>query len=539
MGIVTDAPSGQTNFMGYTHEQLLQMFGTASPTHAFEASVRLGTASQMLTQAAEELASGIHNLDWDGESARRFREWADQLVVTTHHLANYSGDVGSTLLDVAVGIGSTKLPPVPTSDVELVDSITANPAALSVVATVSPTEAGKLAVDVDRAKANIENQRIEAAAQMRKLAMGYESAAARMTALAPPTFPDAPNLYGVENVAWNQIDGPGNGPSRPNGGAPPPTAHGTDGTGSGGSTGPGSTVTVPRTEVPTQVPPIAGTQDPGTVPGSPLPPADVDLAGTATLTPPATTTPTAPSPPVPGGGTGGTGSTAFTPPIVGSPGLVSGRPGKAPGGPTGPGSGPLSTPRPGTGTAGRTPGLPGGTPNRPLSTGPTGTFGGKPVPSGAPGTRIPGTPTAVANGGTSGARPYGRPGTPAITGGQSVPGSTSAASPRGGPRSGPVHGGVPAHPTAGQRGPAGGTGTGAIGNRPFSPGGSGLRNPAGGRPPITGADDGHTGRGPTGGAGRTAVPSDERRRRGGRAEYLQDDEDTAAAERPPVPPVVG
>ncbi|WTW97408.1 hypothetical protein OG216_30480 [Streptomycetaceae bacterium NBC_01309] len=537
MGIVTDAPSGQTNFMGYTHEQLLQMFGSASPTHAFEASLKLGTASQMLTQAAEELASGIHNLDWDGDAAERFRNWADQLVATTHHLANYSGDVGSTLLDVAVGIGSTKLPPLPTADLELVESIASNPMAISAVATVNPAEVGNLTAELDRAKANIENHRIEAASQMRKLAMGYESAADRMAALAPPTFPEAPNLYGVEHVTWNQINGPGNGPPGSGGYSPPPTAHGVDGTGSGGSTGPDTTVTVPKAEVPAQIPPITGMENPGTVPPvGHIPPAGLDLAGTATLTPPSATTPATLPPPVSGGGTGGTGGTAFAPPVVGTPGTVSARPGKAPGSP----AGPVAGPRPGTGTAGRTTGVPGGTPYRPMSTGPTGTFGGKPVSTGVPGARIPGTPTAVASGGTPGARPYGRPGTPAITGGQTVPGSTGAASPRGGPRTGPVHGGVPARPAAaGPRGAAGATAPGALGSRPFSPGGSGIRNPVGGRPLLTTAEGGQAARGPAGGLGRTSASSDERRRRGNRAEYLEDDEEGPPTEKPPVPPVVG
>ncbi|WP_436773093.1 hypothetical protein [Yinghuangia sp. YIM S09857] len=529
MGIVSDAPSGQTNFMGFTHEQLLQMFGAASPTHAFEASLKLGTASHMLTQAAEELASGIHNLDWDGDAAERFRVWADQLVVTTHHLANYSGDVGATLLDVAVSIGSTKLPPVPTEDLELVHGFAKNPGAVAAVATISPAEAGTLASDLDRAKANIEYQRIEAVSQMRKLAMGYESAAERMDALAPPVFPQAPNLYGVEHVTWHPIDGPGDGPSGSGDDAAPPVAWGMDGVVSGDTPRKDGAVVVPGSQVTAPVPPITGMQVPGAAPGGFAPPTtDVALAGAATLAHPTAGPPT--SPPVTAAGTGGTSGTAPVAPIVGVPSPVSGSPGKA-------SSGTGVSPRPGTGTAGRNSGPPGASAVRPMTTtGATGTFGGKPVSHGVPG-RIPGTPTAV--GGTTSPRPYGRPGAPGITGGQIVPGS---AAPRGGTRTGPVHGGVPAHPATGPRGPVGATGTGsrAVGNRPFSPGGSGIRSATGGRTQVSATDGGPSGRGPTRGFGPAAVPSDERRRRGdSRVEYGDEDEESSAADKPPVPPVVG
>ncbi|NUU25724.1 MAG: hypothetical protein HOV68_30100, partial [Streptomycetaceae bacterium] len=194
-----DGPGSTTDFTGYSHEQMLQMFNGATPNLAFEAFMRLGAAGQALTEAAKVLSTEIGNLDWEGPAAERFRAWADQLVVATHNLSDYAGNVGGRMGDVAMSIGSVKLPPVPTADVDLVNSVTANPAAVSFAAATNPAEAAKLTADVEKAKTNIEAQRQEAAAQMRKLAMGYESAAHQLTTMVPPTFPPPLNLWGVES----------------------------------------------------------------------------------------------------------------------------------------------------------------------------------------------------------------------------------------------------------------------------------------------------------------------------------------------------
>lgn len=510
MGILTDAPSGQTDFMGYTHEQLLAMFGTASPTHAFEAALKLGTAFTMLNDATKILSTGVRDLNWSGESADNFRTWSDQLITSTNQLADYSLHIGQTLLDVAQSIGSAKLPPIPTADIELVSAITSNPEVVSVVATFNPAEASNLSADFTRAKDNIENLRIEAAAEMRKLAMGYEAAGRRMAAAVPPKFPPPPNIFEVSLVDNTAVTIPVDRGAADPGDTDRPKGQAPDKQGTTGPTGDAGAVPGPLPVDTTSIPAVSGPPVPGTEPGAgPPPTTDVNLVGTGTLTRPDTGPTVAPPPPVSGGGTGGTGGTgtssSLPPPITGVPGSVkpvpggakpaTGRPG-VPGiaGGTASGTGKFGGPSGGTGA---TP------PGRPYSTGPSGTFGGRPIP----GATTPGTA-----GGSTGARPYGRPGASGIVGGQTVAGSGNAA-----PR------GTTARATT----------PGVAGNRPFSPGGSGIRTDGGRAPGTTG----RPGRPMVGGVGSAASP-EERRRRRERADYLEEDDETWTTRRPPVPPVV-
>lgn len=482
---------GATPFEGMSHEQMLAWLDQANSGTVEGAAGKLRKAATEIRSIAEELKIRPQWVEWKGDGADAFRIWAGDLANSAHRLADFSEDSAKWLHTAATAISQaqTSIPrdkPTATANLEAARANHNDPDAAA-VASKSTTELAAL-------KAHQEKVRLEAAAEMRKLAQSYDQSSTQMDKLERPKFPPPPDAVvppntGVEEA--HDLKRPGTGSS---GGSRADTigsSGGSAGAAAGHVTSPGRSHEVGSV--------------PGAVPSEPHKPVNIDrpthVAIDSVNTLPETHRPaTGPGPgPTVGPSTPARPEPVFPPSATGVIPPTSGRGGRLPtvsggagkqttGGrtPFGPNQGTSGVPR------GR--GVPGG---GQLPHGPTsGTASGRSLPGQGLGRNVPsatGTTGRPTNPGVMGGRPTGpgtsggRPTGPGVTGGRPTgPGVT------GGRPTGPgVTGGRPTSP-----GVTGGrpTGPGVAGGRPTGPSVTG-RQPAGpsaasGRPASPGTISG-------------------------------------------------
>ena len=469
MGAKDGSGGGATPFESMSHEQMLAWLDQAQSGAVQAAADSLAAAAGEIRSIAEELKKRPERVVWEGEGNKAFVEWGASLSNASFRLADYSDEASKWL-----GRAS--------------EAITEAQSAI-------PREKGPIASAVmppSPLEPIPEMNRLEAAAQMRRLAQSYQQSQTQMAKLELPTFQPPPGRFVPEatvgvNDSGDVTRGAGGSGIPTGGGGYTPQNHSRGS--SSDLTGVGSVTSASS--------------------GRSTPPVDMGIDSTATLP----HTPTAsPGPP-------GNTSPVGKPDVTGLPvtGMI---PPAFSGGsrPPGPGvAGGRSVP------GARSPLLPG---QSSPGTGPTGRLpqsngisGGRPVPTSS-GRPTGGIPRGAVVGGeqNQGRTPMGRGvggGMSGMGGGQSgIAGGRRLASEAGG-----VVGGRPSPPS---------TRTG----RPFTPGGSGLVRGAA-------ADGGAR-------SGQTAVPPGSRRgasrRRddpnGERPDYLTEDEETWQQGRRVVPPVI-
>lgn len=469
MGGKDQSGGGATPFESMPHEQMLAWLDQAESGAVQAAADSLAAAAGKIRSIAEELKKRPERVVWEGEGNKAFVEWGASLSNASLRLANYSDEASKWL-----GRAS--------------EAITEAQSAI-------PREKGPIASAVmppSPLEPIPEMNRLEAAAQMRRLAQSYQQSQTQMAKLELPTFQPPPGRFVPDGGGYGSTQdlartGSDDRSIASGGGTYEPSAQ------SGGSRATSG---------------VSGVSSAGFAPVER--PAAMEIDSVATL-PPTPAAPGAPDKSLPVGRQDGTGL-----PVTGTiPPAFTGRTGT-----------------PGPGVAGgrsvpgaRSPLLPG---QSPAGTGPTGRppqnngiSGGRPVPTSS-GRPSGGIPRGAVIGGeqNQGRTPMGRGiggGMGGIMGGgqSGITGGRRLASEAGG-----VVGGRPSQP---------GTRTG----RPFTPGGSGLVRGAA-------ADGGAR-------SGQTAVPPGSRRgasRRGDdtngeRPDYLTEDEETwQQGRRRVVPPVI-
>ncbi|OCC09346.1 hypothetical protein A3Q37_04699 [Streptomyces sp. PTY087I2] len=510
----------RTDFESMTHQQLVSLIASASPSGASILSTKLAQASSTITKIGEDLREYVSGLPWHGEGGDAFRSWGGQTAAATLRLGEYSKGASRWMELVAEAISEAKAAMPPVSETTraqnaLVRAKAAYNVAIDPANRNDPDTRGlarSAQADAASAEARIDAARGEAALRLRKLAQTYEFSAQQVNAATPPTFPP-PAMYmdgWRREVSYRSV--PGEGPAasaRAVAGAEPVTA----------PTSPVRPDTVPvhpdrvagaprpnlglspeqhslvepptRTEIDSLT-----TLPPATPPSPATPPASLPPAGTSDPR----GMPPAPVPPVLGMGAVKPSAPA-TPPVTGHPGQTGARPPSLPTqGPVGPG-GPARLPRD------------------------NGIIGGRPVP---PSTTGPGQaiPRGLAFGGE---------GTPAARG-------PMGHNPAMGAGNGTTRPGVPGR----SRGFASETGgivggshqrAGRPGSNPLTPRGSG---PLPGSSPRQNTSGAAVGRG---GTATTPASNSSARRRdrqgGARPDYLAEDEDVWKQNgRRVVPPVV-
>ncbi|MGW6947944.1 WXG100 family type VII secretion target [Streptomyces xanthophaeus] len=488
-----------SKFEGMSHAELHAMIAAIDPEVVRTRGTQLTDAAVAIKKIGAALKK--HKVKgWEGEAARAFEEWVNQMGSATLVLADYSDAAGKQMTETAQIMYQVKPDPAGQKGDMPPYNATADAATKAQLQTPRGMDA--------LAKLNAEHGR--AVDAMNKLAGRYSESSKVMDNSKVPTFPPPPevlvppNVYGSEDMAR-----PGGGPG-----------------GSGGSGATGSYVAPAR---PDGVTPM----EPGSVPGrqsqpdNTLPPTgstpmptplpgllpdrevgvDIDsvIAPPNPTLPPTTGLPTGPSPVGPGPALPvGLPPAMPLPPITGM---------QRPVGPGPVGLGPIPG-LPGQGGSGGKFVGPMGLPPRD-----SGIMGGRPVTPNGPGAGIPRGTVIGAEGHQQTGRPVGGGGMGhGIGGGHGVQGGSPV-----GRRLATEPGGVAGGRQAGTAG-----GRPVTGGQPFTQGGSGLvRNGGAGAGAM-----GHAGAG-------TRTPGQRRDEQGGeRPDYLAEDEETWQSNRRVVPPVI-
>lgn len=404
----------ETDFEGFTLEQLQSMIATANPSALAGYGEKLTGAAQKITTAAESLAKIARGVNdgWQGESADAFQLLAGTLVAATNGLGDYARAAGGHINHVGTQIFVAKMA-MPKVDGAVLAKA-GQPAPVVPPGTPPPADG----VDPVKAHADAQGQveaaRREAITQMRTLASTYRVAATDLQGLPVPVFPsDNNDKHG--GASLNAPGGGGPGDSGGSGGGSGGTGGGSGGSGqysSGARSGagsPGSGIySAPQGFVPGGGSGGAGGGS-GTVSTMPHVPQTTSLQGSGPLTGPGTTLDPSWMPQVTGGGPGA-GPPGANGPSGGTPGSV----------PPYSGNNPFTSP--GGGGGGRSNSAPGSVPGTrgPGGMGPRG--GGGSIPGTTPG----GTPGPGGGRGTFSARPEAHGPGPVGPGGTSATGSPVA-----------------------------------------------------------------------------------------------------------------
>ncbi|MEU0371260.1 hypothetical protein ABZ070_13525 [Streptomyces sp. NPDC006283] len=479
---------GRTSFEGLTHEQMLAWLDQADKDSVKAAADRLSEAAFDIREIAQQLKFRPERVEWEGEGFQAFVDWGASLSSATFRLADYSDEASKAMTDAANVIAEVKSA-IPR---DIAGSKANLEAALE---HRNDPDSDDIA---SKARADLDQKRHEAIAQMNKLAGAYAASKTRIETQELPTFqpppdrfvPEGGGLYGQESFSRS-------------------------GTTGGVAQSDATSYAQPaRRDVATAEPadrgdvltPVASRQER---------PVSMEIDSVQTLPP------TAPT----------------VPPVTPAPGPV--RPetvGPSPIGPVGPSLGtgkpvPAATQNPtGKGMPGVRPPILPGQPGGPGPVGPqasrmprdTGITGGRQVPSttGKPAVGIP--RTTVVGGESVHGRPPMAHGGGQMTGGMNTGQGAGGSGRRLAAEAGGIVGGRPQQP-------------GAAGARPFTPGGSGL---------VRGATGGPTGQASgqpfmRGAAASTQGTGDRRTGPNGeRPDYLVEDEETWQASRRVAPPVI-
>ena len=187
----TQGPGG-TPFENMSHEQMLTWLDQANAGTVQAAADRLIAAAKEIRKIADELKVRPQYVEWKGDGADAFRTWSGDLANSTLRLGDFSEDAAKWLGQASGAIASAQasIPrDLPSAQANLAAANTArNDPDAAAVSAKSRSELEALA-------ANREKVRLEAAAQMRKLAQSYQVSSAQMGALERPKFPPPPKAF--------------------------------------------------------------------------------------------------------------------------------------------------------------------------------------------------------------------------------------------------------------------------------------------------------------------------------------------------------
>jgi uncharacterized protein YukE len=108
-----DSWSATTNFEQFRHHELLEMMTGHDAATVLHVGQTLSAASTHIQTLADDLATHINGLQWEGEAADNFKTWARQVVQATDTLSIYTSNTAVAINMAGETLSSTQLPPVP------------------------------------------------------------------------------------------------------------------------------------------------------------------------------------------------------------------------------------------------------------------------------------------------------------------------------------------------------------------------------------------------------------------------------------------
>lgn len=209
-----DSWSANTNFEQFTHADLLKMMAGANPAAVSKVGTTLAEASTHMQSLADDLATHINGLVWDGDAGDAFKTWARQVVSATDTLAIFTSNTAVGINMASETLSSTQVPPIPEADQATVNAYKRQFDARTFVGpdgeakvakpllSTNPTLSGSNASSAIthlvtqetayQAQTRLDAAHQEAIGQMEKLGGAYVGAQSTLTVSTVPTFPPTP-----------------------------------------------------------------------------------------------------------------------------------------------------------------------------------------------------------------------------------------------------------------------------------------------------------------------------------------------------------
>ncbi|SED73154.1 hypothetical protein SAMN04490357_5645 [Streptomyces misionensis] len=175
---------GVSDFENHELNDMIDMVASARPKDLENAANGFWDARDAIWSAADELLENIGRIDWHGEAATAFHNWASDLVNHSYELGFFADTVATQVSAAGIGLDSVQrsMPPRDT-----------RPKNLSLAEQVKADPDGLLA-------RHVENNRQEAVNLMNKLASYYAVSEENLRAQDGPTFGKMPDM-GVPEAA--------------------------------------------------------------------------------------------------------------------------------------------------------------------------------------------------------------------------------------------------------------------------------------------------------------------------------------------------
>jgi len=179
---------GVSDFENHELNDMIDMVASARPKDLENAANGFWDARDAIWSAADELLGNIGRIDWHGEAATAFHNWASDLVNHSYELGFFADTVATQVSAAGIGLDSVQrsMPPRDTrpKNLPLAEQIKADPD-------------GLLA-------RHVENNRQEAVNLMNKLASYYAVSEQNLRAQDGPTFGKMPDM-GVPRASTTPV----------------------------------------------------------------------------------------------------------------------------------------------------------------------------------------------------------------------------------------------------------------------------------------------------------------------------------------------
>ncbi|TDU04602.1 hypothetical protein EDD99_3074 [Streptomyces sp. 846.5] len=209
-----DSWAATTNFEQFTHADLIKMMAGSNPQTVTKVGTTLAAASTHMQSLADDLATHINGLVWDGEAGDAFKTWARQVVSATDTLAIFANNTAVAINMAGETLSSTQVPPIPAADQATVNAYKSQFGAQTYIGTDGEAKVAKPLLSTNpvlsgsnassaithlvtqetayQAQTRLDAAHQEAIGQMEKLGGAYVGAKSTLTVSTIPTFPPTP-----------------------------------------------------------------------------------------------------------------------------------------------------------------------------------------------------------------------------------------------------------------------------------------------------------------------------------------------------------
>jgi uncharacterized protein YukE len=209
-----DSWAATTNFEQFTHADLIRMMAGSNPQTVTKVGTTLAAASTHMQSLADDLATHINGLVWDGDAGDAFKTWARQVVSATDTLAIFTSNTAVAINMAGETLSSTQVPPIPAADQATVNAYKSQFGAQTYVGTDGEAKVAKPLLSTNpvlsgsnassaithlvtqetayQAQTRLDAAHQEAIGQMEKLGGAYVGAKSTLTVSTIPTFPPTP-----------------------------------------------------------------------------------------------------------------------------------------------------------------------------------------------------------------------------------------------------------------------------------------------------------------------------------------------------------